>query len=66
MIKNDKWIAEQARQGMISPFEEKSIRNAVLGAERQYRLLAGVLVPMAMIFVYLLTILEFLSIFLVR
>ena len=34
MIKNDKWIAEQARQGMIAPFEEKSVRKAVLGAEQ--------------------------------
>ena len=32
MIKNDKWIIEQARQGMITPFEEKSIRKAVQGA----------------------------------
>lgn len=30
MIKNDKWIIEQARQGMISPFEDKSVRKAVL------------------------------------
>jgi dCTP deaminase len=26
MIKNDKWIAEQARQGMISPFEPSLMR----------------------------------------
>ena len=35
MIKNDKWIIEQARQGMISPFEEKSIRKAVLGTAQE-------------------------------
>ena len=34
MIKNDKWIIEQARQGMIAPFESKSIRKAILGAEK--------------------------------
>jgi dCTP deaminase len=34
MIKNDKWIVEQARQGMIVPFETKSIRKAVLGGEQ--------------------------------
>ncbi|MGL6340834.1 MAG: dCTP deaminase, partial [Waterburya sp.] len=28
MIKNDKWIVEQARQRMIVPFETKSIRKA--------------------------------------
>lgn len=32
MIKNDKWIVEQARGGMIVPFEEKSVRRAILGA----------------------------------
>lgn len=31
MIKNDKWIVEQARQGMIAPFEEKSVRKAMQG-----------------------------------
>ena len=35
MIKNDKWIVEQARQGMIAPFEEKSIRKAVLGDRQE-------------------------------
>ena len=34
MIKNDKWIIEQARQGMITPFEEKSIRKAALGTDK--------------------------------
>ncbi|MFM2314424.1 MAG: deoxycytidine triphosphate deaminase [Cyanobacteriota bacterium] len=34
MIKNDKWIVEQARQGMIVPFETKSIRKAVMAAEQ--------------------------------
>jgi dCTP deaminase len=34
MIKNDKWIVEQARQGMITPFEEKSISKAMLGGDR--------------------------------
>jgi len=29
MIQNDKWIIEQALKGMISPFEEKSVRKAV-------------------------------------
>lgn len=33
MIKNDKWIVEQARGGMIVPFEEKSVRRAILGAK---------------------------------
>ena len=33
MLKNDKWIVEQAQQGMIVPFEEKSVRKAVLGAK---------------------------------
>jgi dCTP deaminase len=33
MIKNDNWILEQARQGMIVPFEPTSIRKAVLGSE---------------------------------
>ncbi|VEP13396.1 dCTP deaminase [Hyella patelloides LEGE 07179] len=35
MIKNDKWIIEQSQKGMISPFEEKSIRKAVLGKEKE-------------------------------
>jgi dCTP deaminase len=26
MLKNDKWILEQAKQGMIDPFEESSVR----------------------------------------
>jgi dCTP deaminase len=34
MIKNDKWIVEQARQGMIVPFETKSIRKAVLAQDQ--------------------------------
>lgn len=32
MIKNDKWIVEQAKKGMISPFEEKLIKKAVLNS----------------------------------
>ena len=31
MIKNDKWIVEQARQGMIAPFELRSVRKAMQG-----------------------------------
>lgn len=27
MIKNDKWIIEQAKQGMITPFEDKLVRK---------------------------------------
>ena len=34
MIKNDKWIVEQARQGMIAPFESKSVRKAILNADQ--------------------------------
>ncbi len=33
MLKNDKWIIEQANKGMISPFEEKSVRKAILNGE---------------------------------
>lgn len=33
MIKNDKWILEQAQKGMITYFEPTSIRKAVLGTE---------------------------------
>lgn len=35
MIKNDKWIVEQARQGMITPFEEKSIRKATFNSKNE-------------------------------
>ena len=35
MIKNDKWIIEQSNKGMISPFEKKSIRKAILGTEKE-------------------------------
>ena len=35
MIKNDKWIIEQARLGMITPFEEKSIRKSILGDNKE-------------------------------
>jgi dCTP deaminase len=31
MIKNDKWIIEQAKQGMITPFQEHLVRKLVLG-----------------------------------
>ena len=31
MIKNDKWIVEQSRQGMIAPFELRSVRKAMQG-----------------------------------
>jgi dCTP deaminase len=27
VLKNDKWILEQAKQGMIEPFEEQLIRH---------------------------------------
>ena len=30
MIKNDKWIAQRAKQGMISPFEPQLIRKVEL------------------------------------
>ncbi len=35
MLKNDKWIIEQAKKGMISPFEEKSIRKVTLGSNKE-------------------------------
>ena len=35
MLKNDTWIIKQAQKGMIEPFEEKSIRKAILGAEKE-------------------------------
>lgn len=35
MIKNDKWIIEQAKQGMISPFEEKSVRKLLLDTNKE-------------------------------
>ena len=35
MIKNDKWIIEQSGKGMISPFEKKSIRKAILGIDKE-------------------------------
>jgi dCTP deaminase len=41
MLKNDKWIVEQAQQGMIVPFEDKSVRKAVLGAEQGDRHIIG-------------------------
>ena len=34
-IKNDKWIIEQAKKGMIAPFEERSIGKAVLGTTKE-------------------------------
>jgi dCTP deaminase (EC 3.5.4.13) len=30
MIKNDKWIEEKAKEGMISPFESSQVRNGVI------------------------------------
>lgn len=33
MLKNDKWIVEQGLKGMISPFEEKSVRKAFWNGE---------------------------------
>ena len=33
MLKNDKWIIEQGLKGMISPFEEQSIRKAFWNGE---------------------------------
>ncbi|MEM9272477.1 MAG: dCTP deaminase [Cyanobacteria bacterium P01_F01_bin.143] len=35
MLKNDIWIIEQAQKGMITPFEEKSIRKAALGTDQE-------------------------------
>ena len=35
MIKNDKWIIEQAKKGMISPFEEKLVRKVVLDSGQE-------------------------------
>jgi dCTP deaminase len=35
MLKNDRWIIEQAKQGMIYPFEERSVRKSVLGTEKE-------------------------------
>ena len=35
MIKNDKWIIEQAEKGMISPFEQTSVRKALLGTKQE-------------------------------
>ena len=35
MLKNDRWISEQAAQGMLQPFQEGLVRH--LDAERQER-----------------------------
>lgn len=40
MLKNDKWIIEQAKQGMIQPFETKSVRRLTLETGQELPILS--------------------------
>lgn len=40
MLKNDKWIIEQAQKGMIQPFEPDSVRKIKLETGKELRVIS--------------------------